>query len=31
MEVGWGGEEVWNEKQMEGGLGIRKWTMECKK
>jgi hypothetical protein len=32
METGWGGEEVWDVDQSEGGWGTsREWNMECKK
>jgi hypothetical protein len=27
MEIGWGGEEVWDVEQSESG----EWNMECKK
>jgi hypothetical protein len=31
MEMGWGGKEVWDVEQMEGGWGRGEWNMECKK
>jgi hypothetical protein len=31
MEMGWGGEEVWDVEQSEDGWGEgREWNMECK-
>jgi hypothetical protein len=29
MEMGWGGEEVWDMEKTESGLGG--WNVECKK
>jgi hypothetical protein len=29
--MGWGGEEVWDVEQSEGGWGARKWNMEYKR
>jgi hypothetical protein len=31
MEMGWGGEEIWDVEQTEGGKGGGEWNMECKK
>jgi hypothetical protein len=31
VEIGWGGEEVWDVEQLEGRYGCREWNMECKK
>jgi hypothetical protein len=30
VEKGWGGKDVWDGEQLEGGWGVAKWNMECK-
>jgi hypothetical protein len=33
VETGWGGEEVWDVEQLEGGWwgGGQEWNLDCKK
>jgi hypothetical protein len=30
MEMGWGGEVVWDVEQLEGGMWGGEWNIECK-